>query len=336
MIVMRKWGKNNMCCLFGLVDYKNCFTARQKEKLIRVLSVECEERGTDATGVAYVEKGDIKICKKPLPAHKIKFKFKSNPKIIMGHTRMTTQGNEKFNYTNHTFYSERLNFALAHNGMIYNDRDLRKSENLPKTKIETDSFIAVQLIEQKGTLDFKTISNMAEKVLGSFCFTILGKNNEFYIVKGDNPMAVYDFGGFYIYASTNEILNKALIKIGIKAPYDEIKLSCGDMLKIDERGEIEKGSFDITNILLKEYQYLRGYGFGYRGYSFCDIGEESDFENEYYRDIVDYAKNVGFSEGDINSLLDMGYDFFDIEELLYEPDMMEYYLNILEKDKYLD
>ena len=257
MIVMRKWGKNNMCCLFGLVDYKNCFTARQKEKLIRVLSVECEERGTDATGVAYVEKGDIKICKKPLPAHKIKFKFKSNPKIIMGHTRMTTQGNEKFNYTNHTFYSERLNFALAHNGMIYNDRDLRKSENLPKTKIETDSFIAVQLIEQKGTLDFKTIANMAEKVLGSFCFTILGKNNEFYIVKGDNPMAVYDFGGFYIYASTNEILNKALIKIGIKAPYDEIKLSCGDMLKIDERGEIEKGSFDITNILLKEYQYLR-------------------------------------------------------------------------------
>ncbi len=51
--------------------------------------------------------------------------------------------------------------------------------------------------------------------------------------------------------------------------------------------------------------------------------------------IGDYAKNVGFSEEDINSLLDMGYDFFDIEELLYEPDMMEYYLNILEKDKCL-
>ncbi len=266
-----------MCCLFGLVDYKNCFTIRQKEKLIRALSVECEERGTDATGVAYVEKGGIKICKKPLPAHKIKFKFRSNPKIIMGHTRMTTQGDEKFNYNNHPFLSEKLNFALAHNGVIYNDRDLRKSENLPKTKIETDSFIAVQLIEQKGALDFKTIANMAEKVLGSFCFTILSKENEFYIVKGDNPMAVYDFGGFYIYASTKEILNKALIKLGIKMPYDEIKLSCGDMLKIDERGEIEKGSFDITNILLKEYQYLRGYGFGGRGYSFCGICDESVF-----------------------------------------------------------
>ena len=143
--------------------------------------------------------------------------------------------------------------------MIYNDRDLRKSGNLPKTKIETDSFITVQLLEKERTLNFDSLKIMTEKVMGSFCFTILGKNNEFYIVKGDNPMAVYDFGGFYIYASTKEILNKALIKIGIKAPYDEIKLSCGDMLKIDEGGKIEKGLFDITNILLKEYQYLRGY-----------------------------------------------------------------------------
>lgn len=246
MRIQKKWGKNNMCCLFGLVDYKNCFTARQKEKIIKVLSAECEERGTDATGVAYVEKSDIKIHKKPLPAHKIKFKFRSNPKIIIGHTRMTTQGDEKFNYNNHPFYSNNLKFALAHNGVIYNDRDLRKTENLPKTKIETDSFIAVQLIDKEGTLDFDSLKFMAEKVMGSFCFTILGKNNEIYIVKGDNPMAVYDFGGFYIYASTKEILNKALIKLGIKAPYDEIKLSCGDMLKIDDRGKTEKRLFDIT------------------------------------------------------------------------------------------
>ncbi len=39
-----------MCCLFGLIDYKNTMTIRDKEKLIRTLSIECEERGTDATG----------------------------------------------------------------------------------------------------------------------------------------------------------------------------------------------------------------------------------------------------------------------------------------------
>ena len=107
-----------MCGLFGLIDYKNSLTAKQKEKIIKILSAECEVRGTDAAGVAYVENGEIKIYKRPLPAHKIKFRFKSNPSVIMGHTRMTTQGNQKFNQNNHPFYSENLKFALAHNGVI--------------------------------------------------------------------------------------------------------------------------------------------------------------------------------------------------------------------------
>ncbi len=162
-----------MCGLFGIIDYKSSLTARQKEKIIKILSAECEERGIDAAGIAYVENDNIKIYKRPLPAHKIKFKFKNNPMVIMGHTRMTTQGNEKFNYNNHPFRSERLGFALAHNGVIYNDKDLRKSEKLSKTNIQTDSYIAVQLIENKGTLNLETLKFMAEKVKGSFCFTLL-------------------------------------------------------------------------------------------------------------------------------------------------------------------
>lgn len=75
---------------------------------------------------------------------------------VMGHTRMTTQGNEKFNYNNHPFPGtvDNADFALAHNGVLYNDTSLRISENLPITNIETDSYRAVQLIEKKKTLDF--------------------------------------------------------------------------------------------------------------------------------------------------------------------------------------
>ena len=308
-----------MCCLFGLIDYKNYFTAKQKEKIIRVLSVECEERGTDATGVAYVEKDDIRIHKKPLPAHKIKFKFKSNPKIIMGHTRMTTQGDEKFNYNNHPFYSNNLKFALAHNGMIYNDIDLRKTEKLPKTKIETDSFIAVQLIEKERTLNFESLKIMAEKVRGSFCFTVLNNQNELFIVKGNNPMAVYDFGGFYVYASTEDILNKALRKLKIKMPYAEIKLNCGDIIKIDERGEIEKGNFDTSMIKMYDFGCFSGYGFNYLENTVKDI-------NEYFQDVINYSKIIGVSEDDILELTDMGFDLFDIEEMLYEPEILSWYL----------
>ena len=38
-----------MCCLFGLIDYNNTFTAKEKNRIIKILSTECEARGTDAT-----------------------------------------------------------------------------------------------------------------------------------------------------------------------------------------------------------------------------------------------------------------------------------------------
>ena len=37
------------------------------------------------------------------------------------------------------------------------DKELRQERNLPDTNIETDSYIAVQLLEQQGKLNFSTI-----------------------------------------------------------------------------------------------------------------------------------------------------------------------------------
>ena len=312
-----------MCGLFGLIDYKNSLAAKQKEKIIKILSAECEVRGTDAAGIAYVENGEIKIYKRPLPAHKIKFRFKSNPSVIMGHTRMTTQGNEKFNYNNHPFYSEKLKFALAHNGVINNDKKLRKAEKLSQTNIQTDSYIAVQLIENKGTLNLETLKFMAEKVEGSFCFTLLDRENNFYIVKGNNPIAVYDFGDFYIYASTEEILDKTLKKLKIKSKYSKITLSQGDILKLSADGSFDNGEFNTSNLELEYWlndYYDRICSFYKRKNSVCN---SENFEEEYFKSIVEYAKMVGVNEQDIEYLLSNGYDYLDIEEMLYEPDMLE-------------
>lgn len=62
-----------MCSLFGLIDYQNTLTTRQKNHILQVLSKECEARGTDATGIAYNFEGSIKVYKRPLAAHKLKF-----------------------------------------------------------------------------------------------------------------------------------------------------------------------------------------------------------------------------------------------------------------------
>ena len=59
-----------MCCLFGMLDYKNRFNAKQKNKIISILSVACEARGTDATGIAYNHNGHLSVYKRPLAAHK--------------------------------------------------------------------------------------------------------------------------------------------------------------------------------------------------------------------------------------------------------------------------
>lgn len=298
-----------MCCLFGLIDYNKCLSIKQKEKIIRVLSRECEARGTDATGVAYIANDKINIYKRPLPAHKMRFRLNGNPNVVMGHTRLTTQGSEKNNINNHPFYSEKLGFALAHNGVLYNDKSLRKTEKLPSTKIETDSYIAVQLIEKMKTLSFETIKYMAEKVEGSFCFTILNKNNELYIIKGDNPMCIAHFKGFYIYASTEIILAKALKKLGLKH-YNNIKITDGEILKFDNRGNITRVEFDI-------YNNYCGYPWFY---DYKNNKTTKAFKDEYLDDLIYYGKTVGVDEETILEMLEAGYDYMDIEEMLYDFD----------------
>ena len=139
-----------MCSLFGMIDYGKAISETQKMKIIKTLSICCEERGTDATGIAFVTENRIQIKKKAVPARKFRFKLPRNTSVVMGHTRLTTQGNACYNYNNHPFlgYCENSTFALAHNGMIYNDKVLRQKYDIAKTDIETDSYIAVQLIEK--------------------------------------------------------------------------------------------------------------------------------------------------------------------------------------------
>ena len=117
-----------MCCLFGILDYGGKLSRKEKTKILSVLSVACEERGTDATGIAYNTGGSLKVYKRPLPAHLLWFRIFEDTNVVMGHTRMTTQGSERFNANNHPFtgQAEDTAFALAHNGVLSNDKRLRR------------------------------------------------------------------------------------------------------------------------------------------------------------------------------------------------------------------
>ena len=297
-----------MCCLFGLLDYGNIFTARDKNKIIGVLSRECEIRGTDATGIAFNTRSGLHIYKRPVAAHKIWYRIPDDARVIMGHTRMTTQGSEKFNYNNHPFPGQvdKLNFALAHNGVLHNDVILRNSEHLPRTHIQTDSYVAVQLIEKENSLGFDSIRKMAEKTEGSFCYTILSENDNLYMVKGDNPLALYKFNGFYLYASTDEILTRAVKKLKL-GNYSKVNISCGDILRIDPYGVIEVQRFEFSHL------------YGIYPYNFFP---ETAYENRVLEMLIEYAGIFGIDSEDIEMLFDYGYDELEIEEMMYEPNKM--------------
>ena len=139
-----------MCCLFGFIDYNHNLSGKQKNRLLRSLASAAEERGTDAAGIAYHAGGRLHIMKKAKPAHVLRFRIPPETSVVMGHTRYATQGDAKKAYNAHPFQGQIGNkkFALAHNGVLLNDRLLQQAEDLPKTHIGTDSYVAVQLLEK--------------------------------------------------------------------------------------------------------------------------------------------------------------------------------------------
>lgn len=300
-----------MCCLFGLIDYQHTLTAKQKNQIISALATAAEARGTDATGIAYNSGNKLHIYKRPVPGHRMRFRNPQDAAAIIGHTRATTQGSALKNRNNHPFegHTAASRFALTHNGVLFNDTILRRELHLPKTNIETDSYIGVQLIEQKGTLDFSSLGYMAEQVEGSFSFAVLDDRDCVYLLKGDSPICVYHYParGIYMYASTEAILKQALqqIKVTLGKP-THIPLDCSEILRIDASGRMERGTFDDTK-LLRCYTPF-GWHCGFR---------RPSAEKSYVQELKDVAAAFGYRPEDVDNLISYGFSPFEIEEYFY-------------------
>ena len=309
-----------MCAIFGFLDYGKKASASTLKRLLRALSVAAESRGTDATGISYVNNGNIVTFKKAKPAHKVKLYFPRDTTAVIGHTRFTTQGSEKNNYNNHPFEGTTSNhtFALAHNGVLYNDKELRRERHLPDTAIETDSYIAVQLIEHENIVDSNSIKTMAEAVTGSFVFTILRDDNTLFLVKGDNPITLIHFPeyGLYVYASTTAILNVAMKAVKFSGVCNEVKVNDGDIIRIDSDGKLSVSTFE-TQVQHFDWHYL------YRLYDY-DYG---DMDEDYTNDLLMICGCYGVAREDVELLLELGYTTDEIEEMLLDSDLFEQTMN---------
>lgn len=309
-----------MCALFGWLDYKGIIPKKLLKKLTQALANAAEERGTDAAGISYIKDGKVTIYKRPRAAHLIRFNAPDDTKAIMGHTRMATQGDKKHNYNNHPFLGKAdKEFAFGHNGVLWNDRVLRKDKLIPDTHIETDSYAACQLIETQNKLDFDSLKYMAETVEGNFTFTILDDENSLYIVKGSNPMCLLHFEalGIYIYASTESIMKNALKKVGFhKFDAEKVEVVEGDILKIDENGIVSRAEFEYLTASSR---------FGwYNSADYYPIHEEL---------LLAYCGCYGVDSADVELLLDYGYTCDEIEDMLMDTNLLRQTLQAIRFDE---
>lgn len=305
-----------MCAIFGVLDYKGKLNAAQRLQMVRALGTAAEIRGTDATGIAFFQRDRLCIQKAPKAAHKMKYRIPAEVKYIMGHTRMTTQGNPKRNQNNHPFPGKAgdRSFALAHNGVLTNDRELRRGYNLPSTSIETDSYVAVQLIEQEREVSSDSIGKMAERLEGHFTFTILDDQNNLYFVKGNNPLTIFHFKkmGLYLYASTEEILVLALDALGMESwKYQVIQPQQGEILKIDCQGKRSTTTFK-TDKLDWLWPPLWRRAFGVRS---CGLDQSAE-QDEYIQNLKAVATFYGYDDSCVDRLLVRGFSMDDIEAFI--------------------
>ena len=162
------------------------------------------------------------------------------------------------------------------------------------------------------------MSDHTELVEGSFVFTILDEHSNLYFVKGDNPLALYHYEkyGFYVYASTEAILDRALAELRILGfEHTEIQTTCGDIIKIDSTGEMERGLFDTSNLYAFDYRFLRS--------SYWDYPDPIEHEPQDVKQLKDFAASIGVAREDIDLLLCYGYFVEEIEEMLYQPGEFE-------------
>jgi glucosamine--fructose-6-phosphate aminotransferase (isomerizing) len=150
-----------MCGIFGLVvPVEDAVNTTNIEKTVRKLFVLSESRGKEASGLIVSVGNNTHILKVP---HKgttlirsrqfrnlmnivLSSKTKNYPLLIMGHTRLATNGPETDNANNQPLAGKHA--AIIHNGIIVNDDYLWKRFPKLRRRLRVDTEILLALYEE--------------------------------------------------------------------------------------------------------------------------------------------------------------------------------------------
>lgn len=190
-----------MCGIIGWY----CFGGdRPSSQELKELLIAAASRGTDATGIGFVEHGRLVVHKAPEPAVKFVKTLRMTeplPKILIGHTRQATTGRPSNNMNNHPVFNKH-GLALVHNGMVHNSTHHTRDA-------EVDSEIFLHVMGTTPTWH-KRLSHVAKHVHGSWAVAVIDavKAEDLCMFRHDNPIALYldKSRDILFFGSTPEIL----------------------------------------------------------------------------------------------------------------------------------
>ena len=239
-----------------------------------------EYRGYDSCGIGVLDGENIKTFKWKGRVENTEKKFrkaKVDSNIAIGHTRWATHG-EPNDINSHPIISFNKEFAIVHNGIIENYKELKKVliEKNYKFFTETDTEVLVNFIElcvsNSGNLD-KGISYALSKLQGAFGIVLIKKDNTdfMYAARKGSPLAFGKKGNNFFVASDATPIIEYTKKI--------IYLDNGQLLKI-EKNDFEVLDFNLNKIPKKFKEVdveLQKVEIGnYESYMFKEIMEQPE------------------------------------------------------------
>lgn len=249
-----------MCGIFGIISTDSTAANTTFKGLLDI-----EYRGYDSWGVAFLDNGNFKIEKQTgfLPKD-LKFK---GAEIAIGHTRWATHGGvTELNAHPHTDCTKKI--VLVHNGIIENYLDLKKKLTGHKIVSETDTEIAVHLIEDENSKHKdlkKAVSEVFKNSHGLNAFVVTDGKTIVAVKKGSPIVAGQADKGAIIASDPNAILphtkkllfleDNELVELdeeGIKL-YDALTLKQKDMNLTEVNWEYQEADMkDFPHFMLKE------------------------------------------------------------------------------------
>ena len=251
-----------MCGIFGIAIKANASIKNKKiDQILDSLYKNSESRGKESSGILVNRSGNLVIAKSNEGAKKfIKTKEykkclniglnqnKRENTIILGHSRLVTNGRGCLNRNNQPIYSD--NIAIVHNGIIVNDKDVFKDLQLkPKTEVDTEAIVAA--ISNKISLgnSIENAINLAFKDLKGSASIALTRAGSSELILYTNTGSLYYFihNDLIIFASEKYILENVIkesfgFKVNelniINTPLGMAKSFCIESLK-HSRGDLE-------------------------------------------------------------------------------------------------